>query len=161
MSVILSSYAFFISDSWYASAQSLIDQIREFAHYQIIFIDDHVWCTIENSKKITRKTVFFIFFEFEQRSFDFAHANLNFIDDFVWNIIESSKNEISRKISFLLLKVERILYFFWFETLRTRNICFNRRPLVERNLSFDLIIACCLSRIENDLKNHYDRDFRI
>ena len=42
-------------------SQSFIDQIEKFAHYQYyytIFIDDHVWCTVESKNEITRKTNF-------------------------------------------------------------------------------------------------------
>ena len=43
-------------------SQSFFDQTEKFAHYQYyytIFIDDRVWCIIENNKKIIRKIVFF------------------------------------------------------------------------------------------------------
>ena len=64
----------------------------------------------------------------------------------------SSKSHVTR-----LLEV-RIRNFFS-KIIRIRDI-FREVDIRKRIRFIDLIFACCLSRIE-DLKSHYNRDFRI
>ena len=88
--------------------QSFFDQTEKFAYYQyyyIIFIDDHVWCIIENKNEIIRKINFSLLKVF-RKIYNF----------FIWKSFE-------KYIIFfiLLIKVFRKIYNFfmiWFRDFR-------------------------------------------
>ena len=143
----------------YASAQSLIDQTREFAHYQIIFIDDYVWCTIENNKKIIRKTVFFAFFwiramQFWFRSRMFAtrsmissetqsKAKTKSLVKLISRCQKSSEFFTSFDLKFI--RTRNICFFvFVLKFIRTRSICFSWWSFVKFNFSVTWLLHRCL-----------------
>ena len=63
-----------------------------------------------------------------------------------------TKRNHFEKLVFRCQKSINFFTFFDLKFIRTRNICFS---------FFDLIFALLFESHRNDLKNHYDRDFRI
>ena len=101
----------------YASAQSSIDQTREFAHYQYYYL-------LAMNESIRRNVSDFIvvcimflnmlscshLVDRLRNRCTTQYYCLLLIDDHVWCTIES-RNEITRRTIFSLSKIERILYF--------------------------------------------------
>ena len=96
---------YFISNFWYVSAQSFIDQTREFAHYQYYF----------------------------------THR---------WSRSRTERDHLERLVS----RCQKSSEFFTFLDLKL---------IRTRNIASRFLIWLLLEITSKNLKNHYDRDFRI
>ena len=143
----------------YAFAQSSIGQTRGFAHYQIILIGDHVWCTTESSKEIIRKTVFFAFFwaramqlwlrsrMFATRSMISSEAQSRAETRSLVGLVSRCQkpSESFTSLDLKLIRTRSICFFvFVLKLTRTRDTCFSWWSFVGLNLSVTWLLHRCL-----------------
>ena len=110
-----------------------------------ILVDDHVWCTIESSKKIIRRIVLFSLTKSLEELVSRCQKSLEGSITSLWRLLE-----------------EYIIFLLIWSSLE-HEILVSMIKSFSKNLwlHYDLTSALLLESHQNDLKKYYSRDLRI